>query len=77
MEQKRAEKIIDYVSSMTDYYDVNPQRIISDLKEPETEKEEAIRKVYSSIEGKAFCDSCNNMKLRDEQNDEYYCPKCC
>lgn len=77
MKQKRVERIIGYVSSMTNYYDIDPQRIIQDLENPETKSEEAIKNVYASIEGQAFCTSCNNMKLRDEKNDEYYCPRCC
>jgi Zn finger protein HypA/HybF involved in hydrogenase expression len=76
MREERAEKIIEYVSSMVELYDVNPQRILSELRERDSEVDEALKKVYSSVEGQAFCSECNNMKLRDERQEEFYCPRC-
>jgi len=76
MNEKDAQKLIDYVSSMADYYDNNPTRVLSELDERDTKVDNALERVYSSLEGQAFCTNCSNLKLRDERQDEYYCPKC-
>lgn len=76
MKEKQAEKIIKYVSEVVPLYEVEPERIISELQDPKDEVEEAIQKVYSATEGQAFCTQCSNMKLKDEKAEEYYCPVC-
>ena len=76
MNQKQVEKIIGYVSSMVEIHDEDPATVISELNRRDTKADEAILKVYSSIEGEAFCTHCSIDKLRDEQKGEYYCPNC-
>jgi hypothetical protein len=74
MNERRAKKIIQYVRTMTDLYDEDPNRIFEDFESRDGKKNEAIKKTYTSVGGQSFCTECRNMKLKDEVRDEYYCP---
>jgi len=76
MNEKEAGKLIDYVSSMCELYENDAEKILSELEDRDTKVDDALERVYSSLEGQAFCNECSNMKLRDERQNEYYCPRC-
>lgn len=75
MERERAEKLVEYVSSMVDYgYDIQPERIYNETKNRSDEINKGIQKIYSQIEGQRFCTKCDTMKMYDEIREEWYCP---
>lgn len=75
MRQSDVEKLLKYVSHMVDIDDVNnPLQVSREISKGDTEVDEAMEKIYTSQKGKAFCPVCDNLKLKDELRDEYYCP---
>lgn len=76
MEQRQVEKLIDYISTMTDKYDNNPMRVLSDVKERDTKVDNTIEEIYGRLGGRVVCTECENMKMKNEREDRFYCPRC-
>ena len=75
--QGETEKLIEYVAEMHDRreeYDYDSLDVISDLQEKDTQLSEAMESIYSGLSGSSICSICNNRKMYDEENSEYYCP---
>lgn len=77
MNEKNTEKLIKYVAEMHDRreeYRYDSLEVISDLQERETITSNHMEKIYDGICGNRICSICNNRKMFDNKNKEFYCP---
>jgi hypothetical protein len=77
MKKNQTESLIKYVAEMHDRreeYKYNSLNVISDLQESDTDVSEEMEEIYQGISGSRICSICNNSKLYDDKNEEFYCP---
>ena len=75
--QSQTESLIKYVAEMHDRieeYEYDSLEVISDLQSKDTTTSEKMEEIYDGLSGSRICTICNNRKMYDEKNGEFYCP---
>jgi len=75
--QNQTESLIKYVAQMRDRfgeYEYDSLEVISDLQSKDTTTSEKMEEIYDGLSGSRICSICNNRKMYDEKNSEFYCP---
>ena len=75
--QSQTESLIKYVADMhdrRDEYRYDSLDVLSDLQEKNTDTSNKMEEIYDGLSGSRICTICNNSKMYDEKNGEFYCP---
>lgn len=75
--QNKTESLIKYVASMHDRrqeYGYDSLEVFADLQERDSTTSSKMEEIYDGLSGKRICTVCNNNKMYDEKNKEFYCP---
>ena len=75
--QSQTESLIKYVADMHDRreeYEFDSLEAMDDLQSKETTTSKKMEEIYDGLSGSRICTICNNTKMYDEKNAEFYCP---